>query len=87
MSGLDNLREDDSVTAVESGAADILRNIDDIGRVHELLDEGRYEEAVEEIDMDEEELELQLEIMHALANEFAENNIGLVTEIEEELQR
>lgn len=85
MTQLDTLAEDESFVAVQKGVQKILENVDDPEALEKTLEEEGFEAVAEELGFEDNQLETNLHIIHALANEIAERNPDLVAGVEAEL--
>lgn len=86
MSALDELAEDESFQKLQEGALGLIANMEDPEEIKDLLEEGEYQEALENIDMEGEEVETRLQLMKVLADEIKRRNPELIDEIESDLE-
>lgn len=86
MSALDELAEDEAFQKLQEGALDLLAKMDDPQEIKGLLDSGKYQEALDAIEMEGEEVETRLELMKVLADSIGEQNPELMGRLESELE-
>ncbi|TKX86339.1 hypothetical protein EXE43_08780 [Halorubrum sp. SS5] len=86
MSALDELADDESFQAFRDGALEILASMDDPAKVHDLMEDGEYEEALTKLDMDEQKAETKLQLMQVLARDISEENEQLFEDLDVESQ-
>jgi hypothetical protein len=86
MSALDQLAEDGDFQSFRDVLLDLNANVENPEQVRDRLDEDEdIEAALEDVDLDADEVEHQLEVLHVVANDLYEKHPELLEQVEAEL--
>jgi cytochrome c556 len=86
MSVYDKLEQDEDYEAFRDGLKTLFAQIDDPKKLRATLQEQGYEEALEHVEMEQDEYEYKLNALQAIAKHIERRNPELLDELREDLE-